>query len=220
MRASDSDGTAQRHTASALSRSPTTAASILGIPLDQVTSEQRRNAKAVNFGLIYGMSPFGLSRGTDLTLAEAENFVKAYFTQFPGVRAYIENTKQQAKKKGYVETLLGRRRYFPALKDGTNYMLRSRLERECINSPIQGSAADIMKVAMLRIAVALPKAKLKGHMLLQVHDELVLEVLENELDETAKLVSLEMGSAYQLKVPLQTEVKVGKNWGQMQVIEI
>ncbi len=198
----------------------TTAASILGIPLDQVTSEQRRNAKAVNFGLIYGMSPFGLSRGTDLTLAEAENFVKAYFTQFPGVRAYIENTKQQAKKKGYVETLLGRRRYFPALKDGTNYMLRSRLERECINSPIQGSAADIMKVAMLRIAVALPKAKLKGHMLLQVHDELVLEVLENELDETAKLVSLEMGSAYQLKVPLQTEVKVGKNWGQMQVIEI
>ncbi|MCL5429172.1 MAG: DNA polymerase I [Chloroflexi bacterium] len=198
----------------------TTAASILGIQLSQVTGEQRRNAKAVNFGLIYGMSPFGLSRGTGLTLAEAENFVKAYFAQFPGVRAYIENTKQQAKKMGYVETLLGRRRYFPGLKDGTNYILRNRLERECINSPIQGSAADIMKVAMLRVAAALPKAKLKGQMLLQVHDELVLEVPEDELDETTKIVSREMGSAYQLKVPLQTEVKVGKNWGQMQVIEV
>lgn len=198
----------------------TTAASILGIPLGQVTSEQRRNAKAVNFGLIYGMSPFGLSRGTDLTLAEAENFVKAYFAKFPGVRAYIENTKQQARKMGYVETLLGRRRYFPGLKDGTNYILRSRLERECINSPIQGTAADIMKVAMLRIAQALPKAKLHGQMLLQVHDELVLEVPEAELDQTAEIVSEEMSSAYQLKVPLQTEVKVGKNWGEMKMIEV
>jgi DNA polymerase-1 len=152
-------------------------------------------------------------------LAEAENFVKAYFTQFPGVRAYIDNTKLTAKKQGYVETLLGRRRYFPALKDGTNYILRNRLERECINSPIQGSAADIMKLAMLSIASALPKAKLNGHMLLQVHDELVLEVPEDELDQTAKLVSQEMSSAYQLKVPLQTEIKTGKNWGQMQVIE-
>jgi DNA polymerase-1 len=198
----------------------TTAASILGISLGQVTSEQRRNAKAVNFGLIYGMSPFGLSRGTNLTLAEAENFVKAYFAQFPGVKAYIENTKQQAKKLGYVETLLGRRRYFPGLKDGTNYILRSRLERECINSPIQGTAADIMKVAMLRVAAALPKAGLKGQMLLQVHDELVIEVPEGELDETAKIVSREMSSAYELKVPLQTEVKVGKNWGQMKVIKV
>jgi DNA polymerase-1 len=198
----------------------TTAASILGIPLGHVTNEQRRNAKAVNFGLIYGMSPFGLSRGTELTLAEAENFVKAYFTQFPGVRAYIDNTKEFAKKYGYVETLLGRRRYFPGLKDGTNYILRSRMERECINSPIQGTAADIMKVAMLKVAAALPKAGLKGQMLLQVHDELVLEIPEGELDRSAKIVSDEMSSAYQLKVPLQTEVKVGKNWGQMQMIEV
>jgi DNA polymerase-1 len=184
-----------------------------------VTGEQRRNAKAVNFGLIYGMSPFGLSRGTELTLAEAENFVKAYFTQFPGVRAYIDNTKQTAKRQGYVETLLGRRRYFPGLKDGTNYILRSRLERECINSPIQGTAADIMKLAMLRVSSALPKAKLGAKMLLQVHDELVFEVPENELEKTAQLISNEMSSAYQIKVPLQTEVKVGKNWGQMHVIE-
>jgi len=198
----------------------TTAASILGIPLGQVTGEQRRNAKAVNFGLIYGMSPFGLSRGTDLTLAEAENFVKAYFAQFPGVRAYIDNTKQQARELGYVETLLGRRRYFPGLRDGTNYILRNRMERECINSPIQGTAADIMKVAMLRVSTALSKAKLHGHMLLQVHDELVLEVPKDELDRTAKIVSEEMSSAYELKVPLQTEVKVGKNWGKMQILEV
>lgn len=198
----------------------TTAASILGLQLDKVTADHRRNAKAINFGLIYGMSPFGLTRTTDLTLAEAEDFVKAYFNQFPGVRAYIENTKKLAAEQGYIETLLGRRRYFPALKDGTNYILRSRLERESINSPIQGTAADIMKLAMLRIAAALPKAKLKGQMLLQVHDELVLEVPEDEIEETAKLVSKEMTDAYELKVPLATEVKWGKNWGAMKTVEV
>jgi len=193
----------------------TTSAAILGIPLEAVTDDQRRNAKAVNFGLIYGMSAFGLTRSSDLTLAESEDFVKAYFERFPGVRAYIDNTKKQATKLGYIETLLGRRRYFPGLKDGTNYILRSRLEREAINSPIQGSAADIMKLAMLRVAAALPKAKLKGRMLMQVHDELVIEVPEDELQKTGKIVSEEMSSAYVLKVPLQTEVKWGKNWGQM-----
>ena len=198
----------------------TTAAAILGIQAAKVTAEQRRNAKAVNFGLIYGMSPFGLTRSSDLTLAEAEDFVKAYFNQFPGVRAYIENTKKQATKNGYIETLLGRRRYFPGLKDGTNYILRSRLERESINSPIQGSAADIMKLAMLRVDAALSKAKLKGHMLLQVHDELVIEVPEAELEKSAKIVSQEMVSAYELKVPLVTEVKWGKNWGVMKPMEI
>jgi DNA polymerase-1 len=193
----------------------TTAAAILGLDLDKVNSDDRRNAKAVNFGLIYGMSPFGLTRATDLTLAEAENFVNAYFERFPAVRAYIENTKKQATRDGYVETLLGRRRYFEGLRQGTNYILRSRLEREAINSPIQGSAADIMKLAMLRVAAALPKAGLKGKMLLQVHDELVIEVPEAEMEKSAKLVSAEMSSAYELKVPLVTEVKWGKNWGEM-----
>ncbi len=197
----------------------TTAAAILGLPLEEVSQDHRRNAKAVNFGLIYGMSAFGLTRSSDLTLAEAENFVKAYFERFPGVRAYIDNTKKQAAKNGYIETLLGRRRYFPGLKEGTNYILRSRLEREAINSPIQGTAADIMKLAMLRVAAALPKAKLGGHLLLQVHDELVIEVPEKELEKTAKIVSEEMTSAYELKVPLQTEVKWGKNWGEMQPLE-
>ncbi|MCW5874294.1 MAG: DNA polymerase I [Anaerolineales bacterium] len=196
----------------------TTAAAILGISPEQVTPEQRRNAKAVNFGLIYGMSPFGLTRSTDLTLAEAENFVKAYFEKFPGVRAYIDNTKKAAAQLGYIETLLGRRRLFQGLKDGTNYVLKSRLEREAINSPIQGTAADIMKLAMLRVDAALAASKLTGRMLLQVHDELVLEVPEGELAQTAALVRTEMSNAYSLSVPLQTEVKVGKNWGQMELL--
>jgi len=196
----------------------TTAAAILGIAPEQVTGEQRRNAKAVNFGLIYGMSPFGLTRSTDLTLAEAENFVKAYFEKFPGVRAYIDGTKKKAAQLGYIETLLGRRRQFLGLKESTNYVLKSRLEREAINSPIQGTAADIMKLAMLRVDAALTEAKLKGRMLLQVHDELVLEVPDGELQQTAALVREEMSNAYQLSVPLQTEVKIGKNWGQMDVV--
>ncbi|MEX1247520.1 MAG: DNA polymerase I [Anaerolineales bacterium] len=198
----------------------TTAAAILGLKLNEVTADHRRHAKAVNFGLIYGMSPFGLSRATDLTLAEAEDFVKAYFERFPSVRNYIDSTKKQAKQLGYVETLLGRRRYFPGLKEGTNYVLKSRLEREAINSPIQGSAADIMKLAMLRVAAALPRAALHGHMLLQVHDELVIEVPEKELGEAAKLISQEMGTAYKLKVPLATDMKWGKNWGEMEEIKL
>jgi DNA polymerase-1 len=196
----------------------TTAAAILGIAPEQVTAEQRRNAKAVNFGLIYGMSPFGLTRSSDLTLAEAENFVKAYFEKFPGVRAYIDNTKRQAAQQGYIETLLGRRRFFPSLKEGTNYVLKNRLEREAINSPIQGTAADIMKLAMLRVDAAIAKAGLQAQMLLQVHDELVIEAPEAEVDATAKLVRREMAAAYELAVPLQTEVKVGKNWGQMMLL--
>lgn len=196
----------------------TTAAAILGIAPEQVTAEQRRNAKAVNFGLIYGMSPFGLTRSSDLTLAEAENFVKAYFEKFPGVRAYIDNTKRQAAQQGYIETLLGRRRFFPSLKEGTNYVLKNRLEREAINSPIQGTAADIMKLAMLRVDAAIAKAGLQAQMLLQVHDELVIEAPEGEVDATAKLVRHEMAAAYELAVPLQTEVKVGKNWGQMKLL--
>ncbi len=196
-----------------------TAATIMGLKPEDVTANDRRHAKAVNFGLIYGMSAFGLTRSTDLTLAEAEDFVKNYFDRFPSVKDYIENTKQQAHKLGYVETLLGRRRYFPGLQSGTNYVLRGRLEREAINSPIQGTAADIMKLAMLRVAAALPKAGLHGQMLLQVHDELVLEMPEGELQQTASLVSNEMAAAYQLKVPLATDMKWGKNWEEMQDIQ-
>ena len=146
----------------------TTAAAIYNVALDAVTKDMRRHAKAINFGLIYGMSAFGLMRGTDLTLAEAENFVKAYFTKFPGVKKYLDGIRKQAAQQGYVETLLGRRRYFPALQGRTNPQLKAREEREAINAPIQGTAADIMKIAMLKIPPALKKAKLSGKMLLQI----------------------------------------------------
>ena len=197
----------------------TTAAAIYGVPLEKVTKGMRRHAKAINFGLIYGMSAFGLTRATDLTLAESENFMKAYFQKFPGVKSYLDGIRKLAARDGYVETLLGRRRYFPALKMGTNPQLRAREEREAINAPVQGTAADIMKIAMLKIPPALRDAKLKGKMLLQVHDELVLEVPRRELEATAHLVQETMAYAYPLSIPLSTEARWGENWGEMTVLE-
>jgi DNA polymerase-1 len=196
-----------------------TAAAIYGVPLEEVTKEQRRRAKSINFGLIYGMSAFGLTRYTDLTLAESENFMQAYFTQFPGVKRYLDNMRRQAAEQGYVETLLGRRRYFPGLKNQSNRNIRNREEREAINAPIQGTAADIMKIAMLRVPEALQQAGLSARMLLQVHDEIVLECTQSELRETAALVQKVMGSAYQMSAPLHTEARHGANWGEMVAIE-
>jgi len=195
-----------------------TAAAIYGVELEQVTKEQRRHAKAINFGLIYGMSAFGLHRSTGLTLAEAENFVKAYFQQFPGVKAFLDGLRRQAARQGYVETLLGRRRYFPNLKSNANPALRAREEREAINAPVQGTAADIMKLAMVRLPPALKEAGLGARMLLQVHDELVLEVPENERDETVQVVRGVMENAYPLSIPLVTEARWGHNWGSLEVL--
>lgn len=195
-----------------------TAAAIFGVPLEAVDKDQRRHAKAINFGLIYGMSPFGLTRYTDLTLAEAEDFVQAYFRQFPGVKRYLDGMRRLATEQGYVETLLGRRRYFPALKTLTDRNQRGREEREAINAPIQGTAADIMKIAMIRVPVALAEAGLSAKMILQVHDELVLECPAEELAQTAPLVQKVMADAYPLLVPLQTEARYGHNWGEMEPI--
>ena len=193
----------------------TTAAAIFNVPLDQVTKDQRRHAKAINFGLIYGMGVFGLMQGTGLTRSEAENFIKEYFTDFPGVKNYLDNIRKVAAEQGYVETMLGRKRYFPELKQAVNQQVRARAEREAINSPIQGSAADIMKLAMLKLPEALKKAGLKSQILLQVHDELVLECPEKELDETARVTQEVMKGAYKLSIPLETDAAVGKNWGQL-----
>lgn len=193
----------------------TTAAAILNIPLSEVTREQRRHAKAINFGLIYGMSSFGLSRGTSLTLGEAENFVREYFEHFPRVKSFLDNLKVQAAKQGYVETILGRRRYFPNLANTTNVTVRRAEEREAINAPIQGTAADIMKIAMINLPPALNKASLNAKLMLQVHDELVLEVPEKELQTTARLVQKVMSEALTLSIPLLTEAKSGVNWGNM-----
>jgi DNA polymerase-1 len=199
-----------------------TAAVIAGIPLEAVTPEIRRQAKAVNFGLIYGMSAYGLSRSTDLTLAEAERFVRAYFERFPGVKSYLERTRRQAAEVGYVETLLGRRRYFPQLAPGAPAIpeaARSRAEREAINAPIQGTAADITKLAMLRLPGALHQAGLSTRMLLQVHDELVFECPKKELAATAALVQDVMQQASALHVPLKTDAKSGPNWTEMSPVD-
>jgi DNA polymerase-1 len=197
----------------------TTAAAILGIPLNDVTKEQRRHAKAINFGLIYGMSAFGLTNTTDLTLAEAEDFVDEYFRKFPGIKSYLDGIREQAAKQGYVETLLGRRRYFPGLQTPSNQFVRNREEREAINAPIQGTAADIMKIAMLHVSKALTGHKCSSKILLQVHDEVVLECPTQELGEVVNLVKKNMEDAYPLDVPLQTEARSGKNWGVLKPVK-
>jgi DNA polymerase-1 len=197
----------------------TTAAAIYDVPLDQVSKEQRRHAKAINFGLIYGMSAFGLAAGTDLTLAEAENFVRDYFIHFPRVKEYLDGIRRLAAQQGYVETLLGRRRYFPNLKNPPTAQIRVREEREAINAPIQGTAADILKIAMIRLPSALSKAGLEACLLLQVHDELLLECPKNELKETGHVVREVMENAYQLSIPLLADAAWGTNWGELQPLD-
>jgi DNA polymerase-1 len=197
----------------------TTAAAIYGVPLNEVTKEMRRHSKAINFGLIYGMSAFGLTRSTELTLAESQDFVKAYFKQFPGVKNYLDGIRKEAALNGYVETMLGRRRYFPNLKSGLNQVMKNREEREAINAPIQGTAADIMKIAMIKIPAALEQAGLHAKMLLQVHDELVLECLQTDLITVVGVVSDIMEHAHQMSIPLSTEARWGMNWDEMKAVE-
>jgi DNA polymerase-1 len=197
----------------------TTAAAIYGVPLNEVTKEMRRHSKAINFGLIYGMSAFGLTRSTELTLAESQDFVKAYFKQFPGVKNYLDGIRKEAALNGYVETMLGRRRYFPNLKSGLNQVMKNREEREAINAPIQGTAADIMKIAMIKIPPALEQAGLHAKMLLQVHDELVLECLQTDLITVVGVVSDIMEHAHQMSIPLTTEARWGMNWDEMKAVE-
>ena len=198
----------------------TTAAAVHGIPFEQVTYEQRRFAKSVNFGLLYGMGAFRLARDSDLTLAQAESFIKAYFERFPRVQAYLDETKQLAAEQGYLETLMGRRRYFPELQHSsstrTGALARQRAERQAINMPIQGTAADIMKLAMIEVHDRLRAAGHRAAMLLQVHDELVLEVAEDELQDVAGLVSATMEGAFTLDAPLQADARWGHNWLEMQ----
>ncbi len=191
-----------------------TAAAVYGISLDEVTFQQRQFAKNVNFGLIYGMGPYRLARESGLTLAEAENYIEEYFERFPGIESYLQETKQQAREKGYVETLFGRRRYFPIFqaRNRANRQMVARAEREAINHPIQGTAADIIKIAMIRLHRQLREKGYRARMILQIHDELLLEVPEEELDEVRELVVSTMSNAFKLDVPLKVEVSTGKNW--------
>jgi len=200
-----------------------TMAAVLNVPPEKITKDQRRQAKAINFGLLYGMGAFALSRQTGLTLGEAEDFIRKYFERFPGVKKYFDETKRLAAERGYVETLLGRRRYFPGLTQSgatrEGAIARARAEREAINAPVQGTAADIIKRAMLQLPGALAQAGLSAKMLLQVHDELVLECPTDEVKAVAQVACSVMESAFQLEIPLGVEVRSGKNWEEMKVVE-
>lgn len=195
-----------------------TAAAIYHCGIDEVTKDQRRHAKAINFGLIYGMSSFGLSRSTGLTPAEASAFVKAYFEQFPKVKSFLDGLRVTAAQQGWVSTLAGRKRYFPNLKREMNYNLRNREEREAINAPVQGTSADILKAAMIRLPAELEKQGLHAPIILQVHDELLLECPEEELDRTRAVVQEVMENITTLSVPLLTEAKSGTNWGNLSAV--
>ena len=175
-------------------------------------------AKSVNFGLLYGMSDFGLAQRLEIGRAEAREITEAYFARFPSVRTYIEGTIERARELGYVTTILGRRRYMPALTS-SNYMLRSAAEREATNAPLQGSAADLMKLAMVKIDRALAAASLDAAMLLQIHDELIFEAPAARVQELAHLVRSEMEGALTLSVPLEVTVKTGKNWYDVETME-
>ncbi len=194
-----------------------TAAAIMGIPLAEVKTPQRRLAKAVNFGLSYGQTAYGLAQATGLTHPEAEDFIKAYFERYPKVREYIDETKVLATQQGYVETLLGRRRYFPELQPGSRapHAARQAAERMAINAPIQGTAADIIKIAMVQLHEALQNRHLDARMILQVHDELILETPDAEVPEAAELARDVMENAFDLKAPLKVDLSVGQNWDEM-----
>jgi DNA polymerase-1 len=188
-----------------------TAAKVFNVALEDVTREQRSNAKTVNFGIIYGVSAFGLSNQTDLSRGEAKELIDTYYASYPKLRAYMDDQVNFARENGYVETVLGRRRY---LKDinSSNAVVRGAAERNAVNAPIQGSAADIIKLAMINIYKKLEEMNCKSKMLLQVHDELVFDIHNDELEDMKKLIQEEMQNAYKMSVPLDVEVGIGQNW--------
>jgi DNA polymerase-1 len=188
-----------------------TAAKVFNISLDEVTREQRSQAKTVNFGIIYGVSAFGLARQTALSRKEAKALIEAYYETYPKLKDYIASQIAFAREHGYVQTILGRRRYLNNI-NSNNAIVRAADERNAVNAPIQGSAADIIKLAMNSIQTKLDASGLNTKMLLQVHDELVFDVPNEELDEIKTLIKTEMESAYQLTVPLLVDLGIGHNW--------
>jgi len=188
-----------------------TAAKVFDVPLEDVTKAQRSNAKTVNFGIIYGVSAFGLSQQTDLNRSEAKELIDTYYTTYPKLRNYIHDQVDFARDNGYVTTVLGRRRY---LKDinSQNAVVRGAAERNAVNAPIQGSAADIIKLAMIAIQHKLEKENWQSKMLLQVHDELVFDVPREEIDAMQTMVKSEMENAFSLDVPLVVDIGIGNNW--------
>ncbi len=188
-----------------------TAAEVFGLPIEAVTSKERGAAKAINFGIVYGISSFGLAKGTGLSRQDAQRYIDSYFERYPGVKQYLDWSVEEARSKGYVTTLLNRRRYLPDIKS-RKWPVRSFAERTAMNTPIQGSAADIIKKAMLAVKQELLRSQLQTRLLLQVHDELVLEVAKEQLRDTAALIKEAMESVIALSVPLKVDVKSGPNW--------
>ena len=191
-----------------------TASSLYGAPMDAVTAEMRRVAKIMNFGVLYGLSPFGIRRQTGFSAEEGKRFIETYFANYPGIRKYIDSVKESVHSKGYVETLSGRRRYITEVK-ARNYNVRAAGERMAINMPIQGTAADIIKIAMIRIQQRMDAERMRARMIIQVHDELIFELPQDELDPLKAIVMELMPSALPLDVPLEVELKSGVNWGDM-----
>ena len=190
-----------------------TAAQVFGVAQDQVTPDMRRAAKAVNFGIVYGISPFSLSQDIHVTVAQAKEYMDKYFAHYAGVRAYMDRVVEQGRENGYVATLYGRRRWLPELKS-SNFNTRSFGERVALNMPIQGTAADIIKLAMLRVDAALSRAGLAARLVLQVHDELIVECPEGEAEQVKELLKTEMESVAQLSVPLIADAKAGRTWAE------
>jgi DNA polymerase-1 len=188
-----------------------TAAEVFGVSTDQVTSEQRRYAKVINFGLIYGMSAYGLARSLGIDNTAAKNYIERYFERYPGVKRYMDETRQQAKAQGYVETVFGRRLYLPEI-NSPNGPRRSGAERAAINAPMQGTAADLIKLSMVKVQQVLDAEQRATKMIMQVHDELVFEVPETEVGWLRHEVPRLMASVAQLRVPLLAEIGVGPNW--------
>jgi len=188
-----------------------TAAEVLGIPLAAVTSEQRRSMKAVNFGLIYGMSAFGLARQLSISRGEAQKYVDLYFERYPGVKRYMDETRQKARDAGYVETIFGRRLYLPEILS-RNQALRQSAERQAINAPMQGTAADIIKRAMIDVDAWLQTSGAPARLIMQVHDELVLEVADEAVGTLVQQLRQHMAHAAELAVPLKVDVGIGRNW--------
>ena len=188
-----------------------TASVVFGVPEEDVTSQMRRNAKAVNFGIIYGMSDFGLAEQIGVSVKEARDFIQKYFATYPEIKTYMDQSIAMAKEKGYISTILNRKRYIPEIKE-KNYVRQEFGKRLAMNSPIQGSAADILKLAMIQVDQALKEKKLKSKMILQVHDELIFDVYQDELEDVMNIVKEGMEHAVSMEVELKAEGTYAKNW--------
>lgn len=188
-----------------------TASEVFKVPIDEVTPVQRSNAKAVNFGIVYGIGDFSLSKSLNISRKEAKLYIDTYFERYPNVKLYMDNIVKEARENFYVTTIMNRRRFIPEIKS-SNKIVRALGERLAMNTPIQGSAADIIKIAMVNVYRRLEKEHLRSKLILQVHDELILNVYKEELERVKNIVKMEMENVLDLKVPLEVDINMGSNW--------